>query len=107
LRAGERWRADVRQATGPIIGETAAQGEIIRIPEGTNEVIYQFQAGKIRRQAAGDPELLLDRVRSSDMARDVRGATVAWQWELELTPMRKEIHLPLRFTFEAATKTTP
>jgi hypothetical protein len=30
----------------------------------------------------------------------------AWRWEVELTPRRKETHLPLLFTFEAAVKPT-
>lgn len=38
---------------------------------------------------------------------DKRGPVSAWRWELELKSRRKETHLPLRFTFEAAAKTTP
>ena len=43
LRAGERWRADIRGATGKITVETNAAGELLRIPRGTNEILYQFQ----------------------------------------------------------------
>ena len=41
------------------------------------------------------------------MVMDTRGTVTAWRWELELKPRRKETHLPLRFTFEAAAKTAP
>ena len=36
------------------------------------------------------------------MKPDARGEVRAWRWELELAPRRKETHLPLLFTFEAA-----
>jgi hypothetical protein len=36
------------------------------------------------------------------MKTEARGSVTAWRWELELTERRKETHLPLRFTFEAA-----
>jgi hypothetical protein len=36
------------------------------------------------------------------MLADARGPVQAWRWVLQLTERRKENHLPLRFTFEAA-----
>ena len=45
LRAGERWRADIRSATGKITIETTAQGEQLRIPRRTTAIIYSFRAG--------------------------------------------------------------
>ena len=33
LHAGERWRADVRAATGKITVETTVTGEVVRIPQ--------------------------------------------------------------------------
>jgi hypothetical protein len=109
LHAGERWRADVRHATGAIIGETAPGGERLRIPRGTNEIIYHFHAGEVRRQAAASDfsELLLARVKASEMVKETRGPVAAWRWELELAPRRKETRLPLAFTFEAAAPLTP
>jgi hypothetical protein len=107
-RAGERWRADVRGATGKITVETSAAGELLRIPRGTNAVLYRFNAGEIRRQLASTDfsESLLPTVKASQMVMDQRGPVNAWRWELELKSRRKETHLPLLFTFEAA-KTTP
>ena len=109
LRAGERWRADIRGATGKISVETTDAGELLRIPCGTNEILYHFTAGKIRRQSAssGFDESMLTAVKASQMVMDTRGTVTAWRWELELKPHRKVTHLPLQFTFEAATRTAP
>ncbi len=109
LRAGERWRADVRSATGKITVETTPQGELLRIPCETNVILYSYNAGEIRRQLASSnfSESLLPTVQASQMVMDKRGPVSAWRWELELKSRRKETHLPLRFTFEAAAKTTP
>jgi hypothetical protein len=104
LRAGERWRADVRSATGGITVETNADYEQLRIPSGTNEILYRFSAGEVRRQLgpAGYSEPLLSTVQTSQMIVDTRGPVKAWRWELEMKLRRKETHLPLLFTFEAA-----
>ncbi len=109
LHAGERWRADVRNATGKITVKTTPEGEWLRIPCGTNEVLYRFNAGEIRRQVASSDfsELLLPTVKASQMMMDARGPVRAWRWELELKSRRKEARLPLLFTFEAAAKPTP
>jgi hypothetical protein len=109
LHAGERWRADIRNATGKITVATTAEGERLRIPQGTNELIYSFSAGEVHRQLAssGFSELLLLKVATSQMVTETRGPVAAWRWEVELTPRRKETHLSLRFTFEAAAQTTP
>ena len=109
LHTGERWRADVRGATGPITVQTNATGEVVRIPEGARVVSYHFESGKVSRQfsATAKPLLLLSNVKTSQMTMDRRGDVSAWRWELELVPARKETHLPLRFTFEAAAKATP
>ena len=109
LRAGERWRADVRSATGKITIETTSQGENLQIPHGKSVVLYSFSAGEIHRQLASSSfsESLLTTVQTSQMVSDSRGAVNAWKWELQLKSRRKETHLPLLFTFEAAAKTTP
>lgn len=104
LRTGERWRADVRAATGKITIQTNATGEVVQIPQGSRMVSYRFEAGGIHRQfsATAQPLLLLSNVKTSQMELDERGGVRAWRWELEVAPLRKETHLPLRFTFEAA-----
>jgi hypothetical protein len=109
LRAGERWRADIRGATGKITVETTAQGEQLRIPRRNTAIIYSFKAGELYRQLASSrySELMLPAVKISQMVKETRESVTAWRWELELTSRRKETHLPLLFTFEAAAKTTP
>jgi hypothetical protein len=103
LRAGEGWRADVRAATGKISAETKANGEVVRIPETGREIIYRFESGELRREvpAINDSRLLLPKVKTSRMETDVRSGVTGWRWELELVQRRKEMNLPLRFTFEA------
>ena len=109
LHAGERWRADIRGATGKITVETTAQGEQLRIPRKTTAIIYSFKAGELHRQLASSrfSELVLPTIKASQMVKETRGPVTAWRWELELAPRRKETRLPLLFTFEAAAKTTP
>jgi hypothetical protein len=109
LRAGERWRADVRAATGIITVETIATGEVVRIPEGARVVSYRFESGEVRRQisASGNSQLLLAKVKTSQMEMDARGVVSAWRWELELLQRRKGTSLPLLFTFEAAAQSKP
>jgi len=104
LHAGERWRADIRAATGPISVETTAEGAVARIPEAGNEIVYRFESGEVRREiaAANSSQLLLPKVETSQMKAEQRGDVNAWCWELKLKPHRQETLLPLRFTFKAA-----
>ena len=107
LQAGERWRADVRAASGTIDTEKTPSGVVITIPEGNEEIVYRISSGEVRRQAGsgGFSALLLPRVVSSEMTLDRRGDVRAWRWELEVAQRRGETHIPLLFTFEAAQKT--
>jgi hypothetical protein len=109
LHMGERWRADVRSATGKITVETTSKGEVIQIPEGEKEVVYRYADGELCRQAGPSafPEVLLPKVKTSEMREDLRGSVIAWQWSVELLQHRKETHLPLWFTFEAVAPTKP
>jgi hypothetical protein len=103
LRAGERWRADVRAATGNISVATTAADEVVQIPEAKGEIIYRFESGEVRREipTMHQSQLLLPKVKTSQMSLALRGSVSAWHWELELKERRKETHLPLLFTFEA------
>jgi hypothetical protein len=106
LVTGERWRADVRAASGTINIETTANGEVVKIPQGEKEITYTFDSKEVQRQvgAVNLPVLLLPRVISSDMKPDVRGGVTAWRWELQVAQRRKEMHTQLMFTFEAVQK---
>ena len=107
LQAGERWRADIRAANGTIKVEKTPSGEVVTIPANGKDIIYRLSAGELRRQAGSDDysAVLLPRVRASEMTMARRGDVQAWRWELEVTQRRKETHIPLLFTFEAAQKT--
>lgn len=103
LRAGEDWRADVRLATGKISIATTTTGEVVRIPQKGREIVYRFESSELHREipAINDSRLLLPKVKSSRIETDVRGDVTGWRWELELVQRRKEMNLPLKFTFEA------
>jgi hypothetical protein len=103
LRAGECWRADVRAAIGNISVATTTAGEVVQIPETKEEIIYRFESGEVHREipAMHQSQLLLPKVKTSQMSLLPRGSVSAWHWELELKERRKETHLPLLFTFEA------
>ena len=103
MRAGERWRADVRAATGPLRVEQDSQQQVLRIPQPRGEVTYSFWQHEIWRLAPdqGQGFRLLERVKSSEMIADQRGPITAWRWEIELSS--REHHRSLRplFTFLA------
>jgi len=103
LHAGERWRADVRAATGKISIEMTAAGETVRIPEPGKEIVYRFESGAMRREipALKTTWLMLPKVKSSQMTTEVRGGATVWRWELELAVPRHETQVPLSFTFDS------
>lgn len=105
LEAGERWRADVRNATRPIRVETSAtKEEIIHLPRANGEVAYRFSENSVsRRVGRGTWALFLADVKNSNFISDRRQNVTAWRWELELKPYQKKITRtrPL-FTFIAA-----
>jgi hypothetical protein len=109
LRAGERWRVDVRGATRKISVETGRDGEFLRIPRGRDEISYSFHDGTVRRKLASQDfsELLSIKIKSSQMETEMRNQTVVCRWELELKPPPKDAHLPLLFTFEAVPAIKP
>src|SRR3954463_10095989 len=47
LRAGEAWRADVRDATGMIEARNTTNGVLLRIPRGKNEIVYRFAGNQV------------------------------------------------------------
>jgi len=104
LDAGERWRADVRGATGAVQLTVTDGAEQFRIPASAGEVTYTFANGEIRRQAGSTAPntLWLSNVKSSQMQSEARGGVAAWHWELELKSARKEARLRPLFTFECA-----
>lgn len=103
LRAGERWRADVRIATSVSFEQTVTN-RTMRIAQKDKKIFYCFEGGAVRRQTSVSPkaELLLPQVIDSQMSAQPGEGLTACRWELQLAVRRPETQLPLLFTFEAA-----
>ena len=89
LRAGERWREDVRSATAPPRVREDAGEMLLELPQAAGVVRYRFHEGTVSRQAAVTCR------RGSDSIREdfTSGSTstqlvVAAVWR-ETTPSRK------------------
>ena len=101
MKAGERWRSDVRAATGPI----EATEQTFTIPQRDGEVVYEFTTNQVRRTVnANKTEVFLARVQNSSMMEERRGEVVGWKWELELERRLKEARVRPLFTFIAVPK---
>ena len=107
LSLGERWRGDIRAATGPI-QQTSANGIVqLHIPAATGEIVYTISDSQVRRQpaSAAPASLWLANVKSSQIESQSRGPVTAWRWELELKTERREARFKPLFTFETAAAT--
>lgn len=90
LSAGERWRADVRNAATRIWLEKTAAGQVLHLEGLRAEAAYHFDDDAVyRRLASGPWAPVLTHVKSSVMAPDPRREVTAWRWELELKPRAK------------------
>ena len=103
LRAGEQWRADIRNATGRIVAHTDDDGQMVEIPRGTNTILYVFTAGEVSRKFASAEQwtVVLSKVNTSRIQADPRTRVTAWRWDVELVPTRAQVRIQPRFTFEA------
>ena len=98
LKAGERWRADVRAATAGI----EVSGERMVIPQKNGSVVYEMGTNQVRRvEGERRVEVFLANVQGSKMIEERRGKVVGWRWELELERRRKEARVRPLFTFMA------
>ena len=85
MRAGERWRADVRSAKGSLQLESDRGTERLVLQTAAGEVAWQFSDNTISRRAGTGPWIrLLENVKLSAMQPDRRPTVSAWRWELEL-----------------------
>ena len=105
LHAGERWRADVRQATAAPewIPSAWRKAVVMRLTTPTGNIDYFFEGSRVWRKAGDAPkEKILFNVKSSEMVDDPHGAIPAVRWELELKTQggRRARTRPL-FTFLA------
>jgi hypothetical protein len=104
MKAGERWRTDVRAAIGPI--ESTEQ--TLTIPQRDGEILYEFTTNQVRRTVnATKTEVFLERVQNSAMSQERRGDVVGWKWEVELERRMKEARVRPLFTFMAVPKGAP
>ena len=103
LQCGERWRDDVRNATGDLSVSQTDQRQVVSIPQKSGEVIYSFENGAIQRSSDGKTwNPILRNVKASQIYQDKRKQGVAWRWEVELNSVKKAKVRPL-FTFQAVT----
>jgi len=109
LLAGERWRNDVRAASGRIALEKGVEDEVLLLAGTDQQIAYQFATNAVwRRIGAGNWICAVTNVKSSAMVAEVRTGVSAWRWELELRPrtLRPAKFRPL-FTFLAAPERSP
>jgi Tfp pilus assembly protein FimT len=111
LKAGENWRTDMRSATGPIKLSTTNAQQTISIPCGQQVVTYSFDNGEVRKQTVknGSWNVVIQKVKSSQMETDKRDLVTAWRWDVELVSQRKNAKVRPLFTFEvvAGNSSTP
>ena len=100
LRAGERWREDVRTAVAP--PRRVDNGVVI--PESSGEVAYLFVDGAVWRHAPGSRMIALKEVKASTMSLDTRQRVRAWRWELELASPQKTVLVRPLFSFTAVAR---
>jgi len=109
LLAGERWRGDVRAASGRIVLEQGVTDEVLLLAGTDRQIAYQFATNAVwRRIGSGNWICAVTNVKSSAMLAEARAGVSAWRWELELRPRAKRpgSFRPL-FTFLAAPERSP
>lgn len=109
VQAGERWRDDIRHATGiPRLTHAGGSSEL-RIPRDDGMIVYVFRDGSVWRSAAKQTarEEVLPFVRVSQMVADARQHVTAWRWDLELQGRQKIARVPPQFSFLAVPNQQP
>ena len=105
LRAGERWREDVRAANGPlqVVTWETNVAQALHIPQKFGEVRYIFIDGNVLWQRGTNAPWIpaLSGVKSSRMEKDERQRVVSWRWEVELKNKQKVARVRPLFTFQA------
>src|SRR5688572_8583407 len=73
LQCGERWREDVRLATGNLSVTEANEHQTVRIPQKSGAVIYIFENGTIKRSTDEKKwNSILPNVKASQMKKEDR-----------------------------------
>lgn len=97
VRAGERWRADIRSAKAPL----KLEGNRLVVPQAAGEVVYEFVDNTMWRQDGKASIPVLWGLRASTMQADTRTQVTSWRWEVELTAGKKTPRVRPLFTFTA------
>jgi type II secretory pathway component PulJ len=103
LRAGERWRADVRAAIAP---PTIVDGRL-QISQRSMQVTYVFEQGTVWRMERTARTAALKKVENSRMQLDAGEHVSAWRWEVELATPHKNTRVRPLFTFQAVSGASP
>lgn len=105
LRAGERWRDDIRAATRPPNLVRSAGELVLRIQHAQGQVAYILRENTLFREETpgGRRAEVLSNVQASTFHRDPHRHIVAWRWELELRGKQKATRVKPLFTFQAVT----
>ena len=103
MKAGERWRAEVRSATGEPWLQTVDGVEFFHIPIGTNQIAYSFQSNRVYRFISTNEgwQVALRDVKSAQVLAERREHAAGWRWEIELERRQKTVHVRPLFTFLA------
>jgi hypothetical protein len=98
MKAGERWRADVRSATGA----PQLNGNTMIIPQPNGDLVYELGPNVTRKRPSSDIiEPVLNGVRTNQMIFEQRTHAAVWRWEVELDHRRKNARVRPLFTFIA------
>ncbi|HNQ87323.1 MAG TPA: hypothetical protein PKM73_01665 [Verrucomicrobiota bacterium] len=103
VKAGERWRADIRQATGPVRLQTADGTTLLDIPVAGGTIHYLVVTNSVWRgtDPNGRVEPVLPAVATSRFIRDAGRHVAWWRWEVELPTRLKAARVTPQFTFAA------
>jgi len=111
LTVGERWRADVRAASGVITRSSDNGVATFRIPQTQGEVVYAFAESQIRRSGPhAKDSVMLSHIKSSEMLPESQPFGVVCRWELELAskhPQKSALRPILSFQAVATSGRVP
>ena len=107
LNAGERWRADLRRATGPIRIFRDGPDDMMEIPIGDDYILYRYDQDDLWRHTTDTRVaiLALKGLARCEFIHESRPHTEAWRWEIELHTVKRVVNVQPRFTFLAVPPT--
>lgn len=97
LNAGERWREDVRRASG-----FQLSGNSLVLTQASGCVEYSYSDSVLWRRDGTNSTRFLARVKNSIMQPEAYQRVSALRWELQLETTRTNLAMKPLFTFKAA-----